>query len=109
MNKQAKKTSVASGKELVSILKTESPYLAKEFGVRKIGFFGSFAAGRQTKHSDVDIAVEFSRPIGLGFVKFADHLEKKLGRKVDIITSEGIKNIRVKRVAHEIKRSIIYV
>jgi predicted nucleotidyltransferase len=35
--------------------------------------------------------------------------EKLFGRKVDVLTKEGIKNIRVKKVAQEIERSLIYV
>lgn len=39
----------------------------------------------------------------------ANHLEKLLGRKVDVLTPQGIQGIRVKEVAESIKRSIVYV
>jgi len=37
-----------------------------------------------------------------------DYLEKLFDRKVDVLTSEGVKNIRVKKVAEDIKRNLIY-
>ncbi|MEW6002564.1 MAG: nucleotidyltransferase family protein [Nitrospirota bacterium] len=96
-------------KKVIEILKNEMPFLAEEYGVKKIGLFGSYARGKQHRKSDIDILMEFGRPIGLKFVELADYLEKVLGRKVDILTPAGIKGIRIKSVASEIKRSIVYV
>ncbi|WP_229704111.1 nucleotidyltransferase family protein, partial [Caldalkalibacillus thermarum] len=45
------------------------PILQEKYNVRKIGVFGSFARGEQTGKSDIDILVEFSKPIGLDFVE----------------------------------------
>ena len=59
--------------------------------------------------SDVDIVVEFERPIGLKFMEFVDYMEKLFGKKVDVLTKDGIKNIRVKNVSTEIEKNIIYV
>ena len=61
------------------------------------------------ERSDIDIVVEFEKPIGFKFFEFAEYIEKLLGRKVEILTSEGIKGIRIKEVAVEIKRSLLYV
>ena len=108
MNRKTKK-SVLTREELMATLKKETPFLADEYGVKKIGFFGSFATGEQSSKSDVDIVVEFGRPIGLKFMELADYLEKLLGRKVDLLTPDGIKGIRIKSVASRIRRSIIYV
>lgn len=66
-------------------------FLQQTYGVQKIGIFGSFISGKQTKESDVDIMVEFSRPIGLDFFELATYLESQLGRKVDLVTSKGIR------------------
>jgi predicted nucleotidyltransferase len=35
--------------------------------------------------------VDFSRPIGIGFVDLAEELEKLLGRKVDLVSKAGIR------------------
>lgn len=64
---------------IIELLETERPYLAKEFGVSRIGLFGSYAAGRSTDNSDVDLFVEFDRPIGFRFLELIDYLEALLG------------------------------
>ncbi len=96
-------------KEIITILKNELPYLRAIFGVRRIGLFGSSAKGIQREDSDVDLVVEFEKPIGLKFIELSEHIENILGRKVDILTPAGIKSIRIKKVAEDIKKSIVYV
>jgi predicted nucleotidyltransferase len=95
--------------ELTDIIKRELPYLIEHFGVKRIGLFGSFARGNPRSDSDVDILVEFERPVGFKFMEFADHLEQVLGRKVDILTPAGLRSIRVKQIAREIEESVVYV
>lgn len=41
--------------------------------------------------SDIDILVEFQRPIGLAFVDLVDELEKILHHRVDLVSKSGIK------------------
>ena len=95
--------------KIVEILRKELPHFVSEYGVKRIGLFGSYAKGAPTKGSDIDILVEFERPIGLKFIEFAGYLERLLGRSVDILTPVGIESIRVERVARDIKESIVYV
>ena len=95
--------------KIVMILQGEKPYLKETYGVKKIALFGSFAKRNHTKTSDIDMVVEFEKPIGLKFIDLAEYLEKRLGRKTDILTNDGIKSIRNKRIAQDIKRSLQYV
>jgi len=94
---------------IIEKLKKELPTLKKNFGIKKIGLFGSAAKGLDNIESDIDIFVDFEKPIGLQFMDFAEYIEKLLGKRVDILTTEGIKSIRIKEVATDIKRNIIYV
>ena len=96
-------------KDVVDILRRELPYLRNNYHIKRLGIFGSFAKQKQKSNSDVDIIVEFESPIGLNFVELTEYIEKLLGRKVDIITNEGVKSIRVREVAEDIKRSVLYV
>ena len=95
--------------KILGLLQANYPFLAGEFGVSKIGLFGSFAKGQTDETSDIDIVVEFDRPIGFRFVDLAEYLENLLGRKVDVLTPAGIQGIRIERVAESIAESIVYV
>ena len=39
--------------------------MRNDYGVEKMGVFGSFVRGEQRSESDVDILVEFSQPVGM--------------------------------------------
>lgn len=94
---------------VVDQLREQAPYLASGFGIRKIGLFGSFAKGQPTESSDIDLVVEFERPIGLRFVELVEYLEKLLGRKVDVLTPTGVQGIRRRSIANSIAESVVYV
>ncbi len=83
----------------------------KSFGIKKIGIFGSAVRDEMNEKSDIDIVVEFEK--GKATFKnvcgVVDFLEKLFGRKVDILTPDGIDSIRIKHVKEEIKREIEYV
>jgi predicted nucleotidyltransferase len=55
------------------------------------------------------LVVEFKRPIGLKFIELIEYLEIIFNKEVDILTPAGIDSIRIKKVAEDIKRNIIYV
>jgi predicted nucleotidyltransferase len=94
---------------ITQVLRENYAYLASEYGVKRIGLFGSYAKGKPTEMSDVDIIVEFERPIGFRFVEFGEYIEGLLGKRVDILTPAGIQGIRIDRVAKSIEESTVYV
>ncbi len=62
------------------------------FGVKSLSLFGSVARDEAGQDSDVDILVEFGRPVGLfGFIDLNDYLEGLLGRRVDLVTPDALK------------------
>ena len=72
--------------------------------------FGSYAKETSIQStSDVDIVVEFDRPIGFKFMELADYLEGILGKPIDLLTENTIQNIRYPHIAQSIRESIIYV
>jgi uncharacterized protein len=95
--------------EIISLLKTSYDFLSSEYSVSRIAIFGSVARDTMTPDSDVDLLVEFSSPIGFRLNQLAEYLEELLGRKVDLITKDGVENIRVKEVARSIQESLRYV
>ena len=90
-------------------LRSNQSHFASTYGVRRIGLFGSYANGIPDDDSDVDLLVEFDRPLGLRFMEFADELERLLGRRVGLLTPSGLEGIRVHTVAANISRSVEYV
>jgi len=95
--------------DIIKILREKLPYLNSEFGVRRIGLFGSYSVGNPNENSDVDIIAEFYKPIGFRFVEFSEYIEQLLDKKTDILTPAGINAIRNKQIADEIERTIAYV
>jgi predicted nucleotidyltransferase len=94
---------------IIEVLRKENPHLASEYGVKRLGVFGSHAKGLATEASDVDLVVEFTRPIGFKFVEFTEYLENLLGKSVDVLTPAGIEGIRIERIAQSIQESVVYV
>lgn len=91
-----------SKEEILKILKRELPRLKENFKVKNIGIFGSYVRGEPTKKSDVDMLVEFDKPVGLfEFIKLENYLTKKVGAKVDLVTPDALKPIIKPRVMEE--------
>lgn len=60
--------------------------LVDKYAICKAILFGSMAAGTNHETSDVDIIVEFSKPISLLVLSMLkEELEEMLGTKVDVI------------------------
>jgi hypothetical protein len=100
---------VLKREDIIKILRNNYPHLTSEYGVKRIGLFGSYARNQPTETSDVDLVVEFDRPIGFRFVEFTEHLERLLGKQVDVITPAGLQGIRIERIAKNIKENTVYV
>ncbi len=77
--------------EIEGILKNHKPELKSKFKVIKVGIFGSYIHGEQTRISDVDLLVELSEPIGWEFIDLKEYLENILGVKVDVVTINALK------------------
>ena len=63
-----------------------------ELGVASLMVFGSVARHEEGPDSDIDMLVEFSRPIGLlGLIRLRLFLEEQLGRRVDLGTPDSLR------------------
>jgi predicted nucleotidyltransferase len=91
-------------------LRLALPHLRRRYGVVRLSLYGSFARGAAVEDSDVDLLVELSRPLGLEFVSLAQYLERKLGRKVDLVTLEtfrrSLTSPRYRDIALNIQESL---
>ena len=79
---------------------------SSEYGIERIGIFGSVARGEQTENSDIDIYYE-GKSLGLkSLVEFPMQLEKFLGVSVDVVRRHN--NMSLSFV-NRIMKDIIYV
>ena len=64
----------------------------RERGVKSLAVFGSLARGEATPDSDIDVLVEFNRPVGLfEFIRLKMYLEDLTGRRVDLVTPDALR------------------
>jgi predicted nucleotidyltransferase len=74
----------------------------RALGVKSLKLFGSVVRGEDRPESDIDILVEFSRPIGLlAFARLKQRLAGLLGRPVDLVTPEALKPQLRDGILHE--------
>ena len=66
--------------------------IAEAYDIDKIYLFGSYARSEATEESDIDMYVEFSKPLGLRYCSFVSDIEESLDKCVDIITKDGLYN-----------------
>ena len=78
--------------EVLRILHEKRSELAEKYGVKSLALFGSVARDEARPDSDVDLLVEFDRPVGLfAFISLQQFLENLLGSKVDLGTLRSLK------------------
>jgi uncharacterized protein len=79
-----------STEEVIDLLRRARPQLAREYGVKRLALFGSYARREQRPESDVDVLVEIEPTIGLRFVDLADSIEALLGTRADVVSRRAI-------------------
>lgn len=76
-------------------------------GVSRLGVFGSVARGEADSESDLDVLVEFlpGKKSFAAFCETAEILERAVGRRVDLVTTEALSP----HLAPHILREVEYV
>ncbi len=89
--------------EIKTILRAHKEELKEKYGVKEIGIFGSYVRGEAKEDSDVDILVEFEKPIGLfKFLELEEYLSILIGRKVDLVSKKALKPHIGKHILKEV-------
>ena len=81
-----------NGKEEIFAFVKANKLKLSQYGVKKIGLFGSFVRNEQKEESDIDILVEFEKE-NLNYdnyINLAYFLEDSLGTKVDLLTIDSL-------------------
>lgn len=77
--------------DLIARIQKAIPDLRND-AVREVWLFGSAAREQMQAASDVDVLVDFSRPVSLvEFIRLRWKLESLLGRPVDLVTRDALK------------------
>jgi len=93
-------------KYILNFLKTHRKELSDNFGVIKIGLFGSYARDSASPDSDIDIAVEINSQNSFrSFFSLLHFLEDGLHKKIDLGIEHSLKPIAKQKILKE----IIYV
>jgi len=90
-------------------IKNQITPILKRQGVVKAALFGSAARGKMKKTSDVDILIQYDPKLKKSLLDLAElryRLEKKLEKKVDLLTYNGINHLLKDIILNEQK--IIY-
>ena len=76
----------------------------KSNGATKVAVFGSYVRDEETPSSDIDVIIDFQKPMGLlEFVGIQQDLSEKIGINVDLLTEEGISPYLIKNIRNEMK------
>ncbi len=92
--------------EIKTVLTAQLADLRRQYHIRELGIFGSYARQQQTSVSDVDILVEFDEVPGLfDFYGLEDHLENLLGIPVDLVRKAVLRP----ELKEQILREVVYL
>ncbi|MBK8946945.1 MAG: nucleotidyltransferase family protein [Ignavibacteriae bacterium] len=93
-------------KQILEIIDQHKKELSANYGVNRIGLFGSYARNEQYENSDIDIVIEIKNPDLFLLVSIKNYLQDLLQKKVDIVRYRERMNEGLKR---RILRDAIYV
>ena len=87
-------------------LRQHLPDLRERHGVTSLGLFGSYVRGEQVEDSDLDVLVEFDRPIGLfGLMATERYISELLDVNVDLVMKQSLR----RRIGRAILEEVVPV
>lgn len=90
-------------KRFFEVVTQEKDKLSKQYGVRRIGLFGSSVRGDSIESSDADVLVDFSIKSFDNYMGLKFFLEEQLGVKVDLVITETLKPAIQQNILKEVK------
>jgi predicted nucleotidyltransferase len=93
---------------VLETLRANRDRLRKEFGIERIGLYGSFARNEQTEKSDIDLVFDLERGFVLSWVareRLYRILRRKLHRKLDLVNRRFMNPF----IEYKMEKDVIYV
>jgi predicted nucleotidyltransferase len=95
MNKQA----------ILEKLRTLKPMLQEKYSISELALFGSYSRDEQTGSSDIDIMVDFSKPIGIEYLDLVYQIKEAFEDvQVEVVAKNAIK----KKYYDRLKKDLLY-
>ena len=92
--------------DILNIIAANKNNFRMQFGVTKVGLFGSYARDEADEQSDIDIVVELEKPDLFYLIGIKQILEESTGAKVDVVRLRKRMNEVLRK---KILRDVIYV
>jgi len=93
-------------RQISTILSKHKSELHKKYYVKEIGIFGSYIRGEQKRGSDVDVLIDFFKPIGLlKFIELEGYLGRLCRAKIDLVMKAALKP----RIGERILQEVVYL
>jgi len=90
---------------ILNFFKTHQSELKEKYSIIKFGLFGSYATGKATSESDIDLYIEFENKKFKNIAGAWNYLEKAFGKKIDLFYPH--KNMRPS-LRESIENEVIY-
>ena len=89
---------------IVSLIRNQGDQI-QNFGVKRLGLFGSFVREEQNEESDVDLLVEFEpdKKTFKNFIRLCFYLEDLFQREVELVTPESLSPYIGPRILQEVE------
>ena len=93
---------IYSFEEIKEIINGQKNYLEEKYYADEFWLFGSYAKNMQTPDSDIDLLVNFKKPIDMfAFIDLQEYLSKIFNKKVDIGTPNSLKSFIKQHILNE--------
>lgn len=91
----------------IDVILTKNINHIKNYGVLRLGIFGSYSKGHPSEDSDIDILITFEldKKTFDNYIDLKFYLEELLNKKIDLVIEENLKE----ELKEEILRSVHYV
>ncbi len=100
--KQFMEMQINSNRDVINKLIELKPLLSQKYNIVKLGLFGSFVTGDYTDTSDIDILIDFDKPVGWEFFDIQDLLHEHLKRNIDLVSIKALKNQLKERILKQV-------